>query len=460
MKTTRRFASVIALSLVAAACSDSSVIATADEGSSGGDVAGESVPVGISDFEVNDDGELWLFVDSCGVPLDVEVVEDETSIVVSVSQFIPPPVTNDLGELEVVTDACQDAIQVELAQPIGQRQVIDGNTDSPVDGVRLTSPTPPTTEAAFATSVPATVGPNGADEVADIVVDGFSISDLNNAVQAFLPDRLAADDIRIEYSVGISVEDRESPTVVVGMEAATRERADVALVEQDLQRFVDSLVSAEDNVVVDEVFEIRTTGPVLLPESAPVISTQGPNAFNSPTRIGAFEGLAVEEAEDAALAAGWEFVDVRDIDFDEFDGNGESAGRPADYLESLLGLYVEDGVVIEAWSGGYRVASNEPLGDVPLRFEGYELSTNNDQELSLDLEACHPDGPKSQVTETANQVVITLTQVAQPPPTTNELGEEDVQNDCQSSLNVRLQEPLDQREVIDGNTGRVADFNG
>ena len=117
MKTTRRFASVIALSLVAAACSDSSVIATADEGSSGGDVAGESVPVGISDFEVNDDGELSLFVDSCGVPLDVEVVEDETSIVVSVSQFIPPPVTNDLGELEVVTDACQDAIQVELAQP-------------------------------------------------------------------------------------------------------------------------------------------------------------------------------------------------------------------------------------------------------------------------------------------------------------------------------------------------------
>ena len=62
--------------------------------------------------------------------------------------------------------------------------------------------------------------------------------------------------------------------------------------------------------------------------------------------------------------------------------------------------------------------------------------------------------------ETANQVVITLTQVAQPPPTTNELGEEDVQNDCQSSLNVRLQEPLDQREVIGGNTGRVADFNG
>lgn len=380
MKTTRRFALVIAVSLVAAACSDSSVISSADEGSGDGDVAGESVPAAISDFAVNDDGELWLNIDSCGVPLDVEVVEDETSIVVSVSQFIPPPVTNDLSEVGVEIDDCQDGIQVELAQPIGQRQVIDGNTDSPVEGVGLTSPTPPTTEAAFATSVPATVGPNGADEVADIVVD--------------------------------------------------------------------------------EVFEIRTTGPIVLEESAPVISTQGPNAFNSPTRIGAFEGLAVGEAEDAALQAGWEFVEVRDIDFDEFDGNGESAGRPADYLESLLGLYVEDGVVIEAWSGGHRVLSNEPLVDVPLRFEGYEISPNNDQALSLDLEACHPDGPKSQVTETANQVVITLTQVAQPPPTTNELGEADVQNDCQSSLNVRLQEPLDQREVIDGNTGRVADFNG
>ena len=40
-------------------------------------------------------------------------------------------------------------------------------------------------------------------------------------------------------------------------------------------------------------------------------------------------------------------MEVRDIDF-------VTPERPADYLESLLGLYVEDGVVIEAWSGGYR----------------------------------------------------------------------------------------------------------
>ena len=348
MKITRLFALSIAASLTAAACSDSSVISTAGEGSDGGDVAGESVPVAIDDFEVNDDGELWLHVDSCGVPLDVEVVEDETSIVVLVGQFLPPPTTNDLGEEEVVMDACQDALQVELAEPIGQRQVIDGNTDSQVDGVRQPTPAPGTTQVAVATSVPATVGPNGgADEVAEIVVDGFSISDLNNAVKAFLTDRLAADDVRIEYSVGISLEDRESPLVVVGMEAATRERADVALAEQDLQRFVDSLVSAEDNVVVDEVFEIRTTGPIVLEESAPVIGLQGPNVFNSPTRIGEFEGLTAEDAEVAALQAGWEFVEVRDINF-------VTPERPADYLESLLGLYVEDGVVIEAWSGGYR----------------------------------------------------------------------------------------------------------
>ena len=344
MKITRLFALLVAVSLMAAACSDSSVISSADEGSSDGDIAGESVPVAIDDFEVNDDGELWLHVDSCGVPLDVEVVEDETSIVVSVGQFLPPPTANDLGEEEVVIDACQDALQVELAEPIGQRQVIDGNTDSQVDGVRQPTPAPETTPVAVATSVPATVGPNGdSDEVAEIVADGFSISDLNNAVKAFLTDRLAADDVLIEYSVGISLEDRESPLVVVGMEAATRERADVALAEQDLQLFVDSLVSAEDNVVVDEVFEIRTTGPMVLP----VIGIQGPNAFNSPTRIGEFEGLIVEDAQAAALQAGWEFVEVRDIDF-------VTPERPADYLESLLGLYVEDGVVIEAWSGGYR----------------------------------------------------------------------------------------------------------
>ena len=79
-----------------------------------------------------------------------------------------------------------------------------------------------------------------------------------------------------------------------------------------------------------------------------------PNGFNSPTRINGFEGLSIEEAQSRAVEAGWEFIEVRSLDFDETASDSESAGRLADYLETMLGLYEEDGVVIEAWSGGYR----------------------------------------------------------------------------------------------------------
>jgi len=64
-------------------------------------------------------------------------------------------------------------------------------------------------------------------------------------------------------------------------------------------------------------------------------------------RIGGFEGLAVEDAQIAASEAGWEFLEVRDIDFEE-------PNRLADYCNTTIGLFVENGVVIEAWSGGYR----------------------------------------------------------------------------------------------------------
>lgn len=73
-----------------------------------------------------------------------------------------------------------------------------------------------------------------------------------------------------------------------------------------------------------------------------------PNSFGSPTRVNAFEGLQSEIARALALDAGWEFLDVRELDF-------ETPELPADYIEKALGFYVDDeGVVVEAWSGGFR----------------------------------------------------------------------------------------------------------
>lgn len=94
-----------------------------------------------------------------------------------------------------------------------------------------------------------------------LMTDTLSISELNDAVMEFLSGRLAEDNIRIEYSVGISIEvDRDSPKVVVGIPAETRQRSDVALVEEDLQRFVESLVGqASNNMSVDELFEVQAT---------------------------------------------------------------------------------------------------------------------------------------------------------------------------------------------------------
>ena len=159
----------------------------------------------------------------------------------------------------------ENGIVVEVRVEGDDAEIVAPSTTAPtpVDPA-ATSTTVAETSNTSHGDVPATVGPNGSDEVAEIVVNGFSISDLNNAVKTFLTDRLAADDIRIEYSAGISLEDREAPVVFVGIPEATRERADVALVEQGLQRFVESWVGTQDNVSVDEVFEIRTTGPVLL----------------------------------------------------------------------------------------------------------------------------------------------------------------------------------------------------
>ena len=117
-----------------------------------------------------------------------------------------------------------------------------------------------------------------------------------------------------------------------------------------------SVTTSDEGVTNDESSSAltQTTAAAVATTDAPAIGIQGPNGFNSPTRINGFEGLSIEEAQSRAVEAGWEFIEVRSLDFDETDSDSESAGRPADYLETMLGLYEEDGVVIEAWSGGYR----------------------------------------------------------------------------------------------------------
>lgn len=91
----------------------------------------------------------------------------------------------------------------------------------------------------------------------------------------------------------------------------------------------------------------ETTTPAVASTTPAITGIQGPDGLNSPVRIGGFEGLAVEDAQIAASEAGWEFLEVRDIDFEE-------PNRLADYCNTTIGLFVENGVVIEAWSGGYR----------------------------------------------------------------------------------------------------------
>lgn len=91
----------------------------------------------------------------------------------------------------------------------------------------------------------------------------------------------------------------------------------------------------------------------------------------------------------------------------------------------------------------------EAAQDGPVTFDGFEVRDNI---LDLELNACHPDITNLQVTEDEGTVVITLSELVTP-PTTNAAGEEDVVTECQSVFQVVLEQPLNNRRVIDGSTG-------
>ncbi|MDH3303330.1 MAG: hypothetical protein OES24_22735, partial [Acidimicrobiia bacterium] len=75
------------------------------------------------------------------------------------------------------------------------------------------------------------------------------------------------------------------------------------------------------------------------------LNVEGPARFRSPTRLPALEGLPVQEAEAAAKAGGWSQVVTVEMD-------AERPDRVLDYVSDLVGLYVRDGIVVEAWTGG------------------------------------------------------------------------------------------------------------
>lgn len=66
----------------------------------------------------------------------------------------------------------------------------------------------------------------------------------------------------------------------------------------------------------------------------------------SRARVTSIEGFTVEEAQDWAQLSGWGEVDIVDLD------DKNPPDRPTDYDPHRIGLYVRDGVVIEAWTGG------------------------------------------------------------------------------------------------------------
>ena len=63
-------------------------------------------------------------------------------------------------------------------------------------------------------------------------------------------------------------------------------------------------------------------------------------------RVALVEELPVDEAEALAVEQGFTMVIVERCD------GSTSRTRPAEYFSETIGLYVDDGVVVRAWTGG------------------------------------------------------------------------------------------------------------
>ena len=221
-----------------------------------------------------------------------------------------------IAAIAIVSAACGGATSVDSAA-----------SATPVAEAAASAAAVETTTPSLQDEVPATVGSGNATGSVEVAVDGFSISELNDAVQGFLSDRFAEDGIQIEYGVGISREDDpESPRVFVGLPAAARQRSDVVAIEADLRTFVESRVSEAGIATVDQVFEIKTC-EMQPPEVAKLTD---PSDYIS---------LAVEEAGTLADSNGTPWRVTR------IDGINQTV--TLDLLPGRLNFHTENGEVIE-----------------------------------------------------------------------------------------------------------------
>ena len=104
---------------------------------------------------------------------------------------------------------------------------------------------------------------------------------------------------------------------------------------------------------------------------------------------------------------------------------------------------------------GVETSTTAPASSTrPVRFEEYE-AINRDQTLGLFIDACNAEVDNVDVDETTDVITVAVTEIFVS-PTTNELGESDEAPDCQDILNVDLEAPLDDRNVVDATTGQIA----
>lgn len=97
-----------------------------------------------------------------------------------------------------------------------------------------------------------------------------------------------------------------------------------------------------------------------------------------------------------------------------------------------------------------------PPSTRPVTFEEFGVN-NNERSLGLFLDACNVEFGDVDVEETDEVITVAVTEVFTP-PTTNQLGESEEAPDCQDVLNVELETPLEDREVVDAATGEVANI--
>lgn len=90
----------------------------------------------------------------------------------------------------------------------------------------------------------------------------------------------------------------------------------------------------------------------------------------------------------------------------------------------------------------------------PVTFGDFE-TVGDGESLSLLVDVCDVDLADVDIVETDEIITVAITEFFTP-PTTNQLGEADIVDDCQGVVNVDLQQPFDGREVIDAATGESA----